>query len=113
MQESKLALFNFQTYTIDAQKEKMQISGQSHILDAYKAWFITLGCVQQSVTFSAFLIKNQSFIKKFEENEAEIQRIETGTSRGVAQQYLHFCKLLHALVCPTPCHMHMERGHDG
>ena len=92
MQESKLALFNFQTYTIDAQKEKMQISGQSHILDAYKAWFITLGCVQQSVTFLAFLIGNQGFMEKLEQNRAESQRIETVTTctLGVAQQHLLF-----------------------
>ena len=75
------------------------------------AWFITLGCVQRSMAFLAILIENQNFIEKFEENEAEIQRIETGTSRGVAQQYLHFSMLLHVLVYPTPCHMHMERGH--
>ena len=50
--------------------------------------------------FPAFLIENQSFIKKFEENEAEIQRIETGTSRGVAQQCLLFSMLLPVLVYP-------------
>ena len=43
------------------------------------AGFITLGCVQQSMTFPVFLIENQSFIEKFEENEAEIQWIETFT----------------------------------
>ena len=75
------------------------------------AWFITLGCVQRSITFPAFLIENQSFIENFEENKVEILRIETGTSRGVAQQHLHFSMLLHILVYPTPCHMHMERGH--
>ena len=75
------------------------------------AWFIILGCVQRSITFPAFLIENQSFIEKFEENEAEIQRIETSTSRGFAQQHLRFNMLLHVLVYPIPCHMHMERGH--
>ena len=63
-------------------------------------WFITLGGVQQSITFPAVLIKNQSFIEKFEENEAKIQRIETGTSRGVAHQYFCFSMLLSVLVYP-------------
>ena len=43
------------------------------------AWFITLGCEQQSAYFPALLIKYQGVIEKFEENEAEIQSIETGT----------------------------------
>ena len=74
-------------------------------------WFITLACAQWSITFPAFLIENQSFIEKFEENEANIQRIETSTLRGVAQQYLGFSMLLHVSVYPTLCHMHMVRGH--
>ena len=65
-----------------------------------KAWFITLGCVQRHIAFPAFLIENQSFIEKFEENKTEIQRIETVTSRGVSQQYLHFSMLLLVLVYP-------------
>ena len=64
------------------------------------AWFITLGCVQRSITFPAFLNENQSCIEKFEENKAEIQRIETVTSRGVSQQYLNFSMLLPVLVYP-------------
>ena len=50
-------------------------------------------------------------IEEFEEIKVEIQRIETGTSRGVSLQYLHFSMLLHVLVYPTSCYMHMERGH--
>ena len=64
------------------------------------AWFITLGCVQRSITFPAFLTENQSFVKKFEENKAEIQRIETGTLRGVAQLCLLFSMLMPVLVYP-------------
>ena len=47
-----------------------------------------------------FLIENQSFIEKFEENEAEIHRIETITLRGVAQQCLLFSMPLAVLVYP-------------
>ena len=73
------------------------------------AWFVILGCVQQSITFSAFLIKTQSFIEKFKENKAEIQRIETGTSRGAAQQYLHFGMLLLEMVYPIQDDVNLQR----
>ena len=52
------------------------------------AWFITLGCVQRSITFPAFLIENQSFIEKFEENKAEIQRIEKKKSQIIILKIL-------------------------
>ena len=73
------------------------------------AWFITLGCVQWSITFPAFLIQNQIFIEKFEENEADFQRIETGTSRGVAQQCLLFSMLLPVLVNHIQADMNLLR----
>ena len=52
------------------------------------AWFITLGCVQESILFPAFLIENQSFIEKFEENKAEIQRIEKKKSQIIILKIL-------------------------
>ena len=76
------------------------------------AWCITLACVQQSVTCQSFLIKNQNFIEKLEENEAENQRTEAVTSPGVAQQRLLFSVLLPVLVYPTSMPFaHGERSH--
>ena len=63
------------------------------------AWFIILGCVRQPVTFLAFLIENQSFNEKLEENDAEFQRIETVTLHGVPQQHL-LSMLLPVFVYP-------------
>ena len=72
------------------------------------AWFITLGYVQRSIKFPAFLIENQNFIEKFEENKVEIQRIEIVTSRGVSQQYLHFSMLLPELVYPIQADVNQQ-----
>ena len=55
--------------------------------------------------------QKSKFIEKFVENKAEIERIDTGTSPGVAERCLIFSMLLPVLVYLTPCHMHMERGH--
>ena len=65
------------------------------------AWFITLGCEQQSVSFPALLIGNQGVIEKLEQNKAESQKIATVSSFGVAQQHHLFRMLLHVLVYPT------------
>ena len=64
------------------------------------AWFTTLGCVEWSIIFPAFLIENQICIEKFKENEVEIKKIETGTSHGVAKQRLIFSMLMPELVYP-------------
>ena len=48
------------------------------------AWFITLGCEQQSVSFPALLIGNQGVIEKLEESRPESQKIEIVTSVGIA-----------------------------
>ena len=66
------------------------------------AWFITLGCEQQSVKFQAFVIGNQDVIERLEQNKAGSQRIGTVTVFGFAQQHLLFGMLLHVLVYPTP-----------
>ena len=66
------------------------------------AWFITLGCEQQSVTFQAILIRNQDVIGNLEWNEAGSKRIRTITVFGFAQQHLLFGMVLHVLVYPTP-----------
>ena len=65
-------------------------------------WFITLGYVQWTVTFQAFLIKKQVVIGNLKENEAEIQKIETVTSPGSAHQDLLLRMLLSALNHPFP-----------
>ena len=38
------------------------------------AWFITLGCERQPVSFPALLIANQGVIEKFEESRPEIKK---------------------------------------
>ena len=59
------------------------------------AWFITLGCEQQSVSFRALLIANQGVIEKLEESRPESRKIDTVTSFGVAQRHLLFRVFLH------------------
>ena len=53
----------------------------------HTTWFITLGCVQWSVTFPAFPIKIEGAIKKLEQNEAESRKIKTVTLFGVVLQH--------------------------
>ena len=71
------------------------------------ACFITLGYGQRSITFPAFPNENQSRIEKFEEDETEIKRIETGTSCEVAQHCLLFSMPLPALVYPIPADVNL------
>ena len=67
-----------------------------------KAWFITLECGQQSISFPALLIKNQGFIENLEQNGPESQKIETVTSFGVAQRDCFFSVLVYVLRYPFP-----------
>ena len=53
----------------------------------HTTWFITLGCVQWSVTFPVFPIKNEGAIEKIEQNEAESRKIKTVTLFGVVLQH--------------------------
>ena len=48
------------------------------------AWFITLGCEQQSVSFPALLTGNQGVIENLEENRLESPKIETVSTLGIA-----------------------------
>ena len=61
------------------------------------AWFITLGCEQQSAYFLALLIKYQGVIEKFKQNRPESRKIETVMSFWVAQRDRFFRMLLHVL----------------
>ena len=54
------------------------------------AWFITLGCEQQSAYFPGLLIKNQGVIENLEQKKTENKKIETVTLFGVAQQDCFF-----------------------
>ena len=55
-----------------------------------KAWFITLECGQQSISFPALLIRNQRVIENLEQNRPQSRKIETVTSFGVAQRDCFF-----------------------
>ena len=55
----------------------LKTQSHSSVTSAYMqtAWFITLGCEQQSTYFPALLIKYQGVIEKFEQNRPESQKI--------------------------------------
>ena len=59
------------------------------------AWFIPLGCEQQSAYFPGLLIKNQGVIENLEQNRSESRNIRTVASFGVAVQDCFFRMLLH------------------
>ena len=79
--------------TIDCwQEDCLKTGNHSSVTSAYvqMAWFVTLGCEQQSVSFPALLIGNQGVIEKLEESRPESRKIETVTSLGIAWQSLFF-----------------------
>ena len=66
------------------------------------AWFITLGCEQQSVSLLALFIKNQGVIEKLEQTRSESLKIETVNLSGLAQRHILVRVLLCVLDYPFP-----------
>ena len=64
----------------------MKTQNYTSVTSAYVqvTWFMTLRCEQQSVSFPALLIGNQSVIEKLEKSKPESQKIEIVTSLGIA-----------------------------
>ena len=84
-------------------EERLKTQNHFNVTSPYvqTALFITLGWVQQSMTFPAFLIRNRDVIEKLEQSWTESQKIDT-VIWGCSATPFFFRIIWPGLVYPTP-----------